>query len=275
MAAIEKALGLIENTPTESGGKPAPGSVAQQPNTGIRFEQVRVSYPGASQPALDGVDLEIHAGETIALVGASGSGKTTLVNLLPRFIEISSGRISVNGVALQDWDLVQLRSQFALVSQHVVLLNESIAANVALGDEAPDEARVMRSLVAANLDSLIDSLPSGIHTIVGHNATQLSGGQRQRLAIARALYKNAPILILDEATSALDTQSERAVQEALERLMKGRTSIVIAHRLSTVQHADRILVMEAGKIVEAGQHAELLARKGLYAKLHQMGLRKT
>lgn len=272
LAAIEKALGLIESTPIETGGKHASENMARQPNTGIRFEQVRVSYPGASQPALDGLDLDIQAGETIALVGASGSGKTTLVNLLPRFIEVSSGRIYVDGLALQDWNLVQLRSRFAFVSQHVVLLNESIAANVALGDEAPDEARVMRSLEAANLGTLIEGLPSGIHTIVGHNATQLSGGQRQRLAIARALYKDAPILILDEATSALDTQSERAVQEALERLMKGRTSIVIAHRLSTVQHADRIIVMEAGKITETGKHHELLARNGLYAKLYRLGL---
>ena len=225
-----------------------------------------------SAAALDGVDLTIRAGESLALVGPSGAGKSTLVNLLPRFIEPTAGRITLDGVALQDWDVRALRRQFALVSQDVVLFNDSVAANVALGREV-DRARVDAALRDANLHDFVQSLPRGADSRIGHNGSELSGGQRQRLAIARAIAKDAPILILDEATSALDSESERAVQEALERLMVGRTTLVIAHRLSTIEHADRVLALEGGKLIEQGTHAELLARGGVYARLHAMQFR--
>jgi subfamily B ATP-binding cassette protein MsbA len=195
-----------------------------------------------------------------------------LVNLLPRFINPTSGTVALDGQALERWSLDALRHQFSFVSQHVVMLSGSVASNVALG-LALDRTKVLDCLQAANLGGFIRDLPQGIDTEVGHNALQLSGGQRQRLAMARALYKDAPVLVLDEATSALDAESERAVQESLSLLMKNRTTLVIAHRLSTVQNADRIVVMEAGKIVEIGSHAELIQHAGKYAHLYQLGLR--
>jgi ATP-binding cassette, subfamily B, bacterial MsbA len=210
----------------------------------------------------------------VALVGSSGSGKTTLVNLLPRFTELSTGSISLDGQDIRTWDLNSLRAQFALVSQHVVMLNSSIASNVALG-QTIDRDKVTQCLMAANLGQLMAGLPSGMDTVLGHNAMQLSGGQRQRLAIARALYKDAPVLILDEATSALDTESEQAVQVAIKGLTSTRTSLIIAHRLSTIQHADRIIMMNAGRIVESGTHTELLALDGAYAHLYRLGFQNT
>jgi ATP-binding cassette, subfamily B, bacterial MsbA len=215
----------------------------------------------------------VHPGETVALVGPSGAGKSTLVHLLPRFVDPSEGRVLLDGVPLGDWSVDALRRQFALVSQDVVLFNDTVAANVALGapqGEAVDRERVRQALRSANLLDFVDGLPQGMDSAIGHNGSQLSGGQRQRMAIARAIYKDAPILILDEATSALDSESERAVQEALDRLMKGRTTLVIAHRLSTIEHADRVVAMDAGRIVEQGTHAQLLALGGLYARLHAM-----
>ena len=197
-----------------------------------------------------------------------------MVNLLPRFIDASSGAVLLDGHNVKDWQLNSLRSQFAVVSQHVVMLSGSIAFNVALGTDI-DLIKVGECLKAANLERFVRELPQGLATEVGHNAMQLSGGQRQRLAIARALYKDAPVLILDEATSALDSESERAVQSALENLMKNRTTLVIAHRLSTVQRANRIVVMDAGQITEIGTHADLLKRNGQYAKLYQLGLRSS
>lgn len=216
--------------------------------------------------ALDGLTLHIRAGEVVAFVGPSGSGKTTLVHLLPRFVLPSAGTVWLDDIALSDWPLHALRAQISLVSQDVVMLNDSIAANVALG-QVPDRARVQAALEAANLWEHVRQLPAGIDSMAGHNASQLSGGQRQRLAIARAIYKDAPILILDEATSALDNASERLVQQALQRLMQGRTTLIVAHRLSTIEHADRVIVMQAGRIAEQGTHAELLARGGLYSRL--------
>ncbi len=267
LAAIERGLELVRQTDDETGGR----FEKDRARGDLRFSGATVRFADAAQPALDRVDLAIAAGETVALVGASGAGKTTLVNLVPRFLEPTAGTVALDGVPLTDWTLAALRNQVAFVSQHVVMLNDSLAANVALG-AAIDRDRVRQCLVDANLERLVDELPQGVDSPVGHNATQLSGGQRQRLAIARALYKNAPVLILDEATSALDTESERAVQEALARLMRGRTTLVIAHRLSTVQHADRIVVMDAGRIVETGSHATLLARDGPYARLYRLGL---
>lgn len=267
LAAIERGLELIETTESEIEGEFQKTRVSGR----LSFVNVNVSFGLESKPALNGINLLIQPGETVALVGASGAGKTTLVNLLPRFIEPSSGSVALDGHDLKEWGLNSLREQFAVVSQHVVMLNTTIASNVGLGKEI-DRQRVVDCLESANLSSFIAGLPNGIDTEVGHNAAQLSGGQRQRLAIARALYKDAPILILDEATSALDTESERAVQGALERLMKNRTTLVIAHRLSTVHRADRIVVMDAGQIVEVGHHVELMQLNGQYAKLYQLGL---
>ncbi|MEJ6023162.1 lipid A export permease/ATP-binding protein MsbA [Ramlibacter sp. PS4R-6] len=267
LAVLERSFDLVENTPPESGGTHDPGRATGR----IEFRNAAVRYPGGSGAALEDFTFDVQPGTTIALVGPSGAGKTTLVNLLPRFIEPTSGEILLDGHELRDWSLPALRRQVAMVSQDVVMFNDTLAANVALGDEI-DRGRVEQALKAANLTDLVASLPQGIDTNVGHNATILSGGQRQRLAIARSLYKDAPVLILDEATSALDNESERLVQEALRRLMAGRTTLIIAHRLSTIEHADRIAVLDQGRLVETGSHAQLLARGGLYARLHALGV---
>ena len=268
VAALERGVGLINETPPERGGSFDPGRAKGR----IEMDGVTVAYRGDQSPAIDAVTLRFEPGEAVALVGPSGAGKTTIVNLLPRFVEPTSGTVRLDGVALSDWNVEALRRQFALVSQDVSLFNDSVAANVALGATV-DRQRVLDALRAANLLEFAQSLPNGIDTIVGHNAGEMSGGQRQRLAIARAIYKDAPILILDEATSALDSESERQVQQALETLMKGRTSLVIAHRLSTIEHADRIVTLEAGRVVEQATHAELLVSGGLYARLHALQFR--
>lgn len=267
LVALERGLDLLELTEDEQGGS----FVKPRASGAIEFKDVSVIYKEGSTPALDGLSLSIAAGETVALVGASGSGKTTLANLLPRFVDLSSGQVVLDDHEVRQWDLASLRSQFALVSQHVVMLNSSIASNVALG-QPHDKDKITQCLNAANLGQLIAGLPQGINTVLGHNAMQLSGGQRQRLAIARALYKDAPILILDEATSALDTESEQSVQEAIKRLTVNRTSLIIAHRLSTIQHADRIIMMNAGRIIESGSHVQLVAQNGAYAHLYRLGL---
>ncbi len=267
LAAVERGLDLIRDTQAESEGT---HDVAHARGE-LVLDQVTVRYAGSSRDALEAVSLRVEPGQTVALVGSSGSGKTTLVNLLPRFVEPTGGRITLDGVELHEWRLSALRRQFSFVSQDVVMFNDTIAANVTLG-LAPDRERIARALEAANLSEHVAGMPQGMDTVVGHNATQLSGGQRQRLAIARALYKDAPILVLDEATSALDTESEQAVKTALQRLMAGRTTLIIAHRLSTIEHADRILVMSAGKIVEEGSHEALLRRNGHYARLYNLAV---
>ncbi len=267
LVALERALDLIHVAPQEDGGTFAVAKAQGH----IQLEHVTVRYTPDGNPALSDLSLDIQPGQTVALVGASGSGKTTLANMLPRFVRPSEGRIALDGHALPEWDLHSLRSQFAFVSQNVVMLNDTIAANVTLGLPSNRE-RILECLEAAHLTSWLAELPQGMDTTVGHNGMQLSGGQRQRLAIARALYKDAPILILDEATSALDTESEKAVQDALDRLMRNRTTLIIAHRLSTVKHADYMVVMQAGKVIEAGSPKELMDSDGAYARLYRLGL---
>lgn len=235
----------------------------------VTFDRVSFNYGSSDKPILIDVSLDVAPGEMVALVGPSGSGKTTMVNLVPRFFDPTAGQIRLDGIPLADLKLADLRRQIAFVSQDVTLFNDTIASNVAYGQKV-DVTRVEAALKAANLLDTVKSMPDGLDTLVGDNGTRLSGGQRQRLAIARAIYKDAPILILDEATSALDSESERHVQAALEVLMEGRTTLVIAHRLSTIERADRIVVMEQGRIVEQGSHQALVAHNGLYAHLHRI-----
>jgi subfamily B ATP-binding cassette protein MsbA len=254
--------------------RPEPDSGAQQVAraTGhVRFENVSFQYPGQDAWALQEVSFEIRPGETVALVGASGSGKSTLVNLVARFFECTSGQITLDGQPVQAIELVALRQQLSWVGQHVVLFDDSVSANIAYGCPETNEADIIAAAKAANAWDFIQAMPGGLTARVGTNGSQLSGGQRQRIAIARAFLKDAPILLLDEATSALDNASERAVQESLARLRKNRSVLVVAHRLSTIRHADRIVVMEQGRVVEQGDHDSLLRLGGCYARLLASG----
>jgi subfamily B ATP-binding cassette protein MsbA len=275
LTAAEMIFGLMDQPIEEDDSRKAGVQRIEKTKGAIAFKDVSFSYQQDAdrQDALKHVSLSVQAGEVVAFVGPSGGGKSTLVNLLPRFFRPTSGAIELDGVNLEELSLFDLRRQIAFVSQDVILFNDSIAANVAYGTDAVsgiDRGRVIEALEAANLSNLMGELPQGIDTLIGDNGNRLSGGQRQRLAIARAIYKDAPILILDEATSALDSESERQVQEALDRLMAGRTTLVIAHRLSTIEHASRIVVLEHGQVVENGSHTELIAKGGLYSNLHRL-----
>ncbi|MBI3711984.1 MAG: lipid A export permease/ATP-binding protein MsbA [Burkholderiales bacterium] len=266
MAAAESVYGMIDAMPEVESG----ALLEQRVQGHLQFKDVGFTYPGQEQPALQNIALDILPGETVALVGMSGGGKTSLANLVPRFYDADQGSILLDGMALSGLSLKSLRQQIAMVSQHLVLFDDTIAANIAYGDEQPDKERIAHAVKAAHLTEVVNEMPEGLNTMVGDNGMRLSGGQRQRLAIARAIYKNAPILILDEATSALDSESERAVQAALDSLMAGRTTLVIAHRLSTIERASKIVVLAEGKIVEIGTHADLLAKGGAYANLYQL-----
>ncbi len=265
IAAGQGIFNLLDEPPEPPGG----ALLAQRVRGDIEFDRVSFSYPVGKGVTLQDLSLKVPAGHVIAIVGKTGSGKSTVVNLLPRFYDVNEGSVRIDGHDVREYELTSLREQVALVSQEVVLFNDTIRANIAFGRNVP-AAAIEEAARAAHVMEFAQTLPAGLDTMVGDRGVLLSGGQRQRISIARALLKNAPILILDEATSALDTESERIIQAALEQLIHNRTTLVIAHRLSTVEKADRIVVMDAGRIVESGTHAELLAHNGQYASLHRM-----
>ncbi len=264
LAGFRRYLELLDTRPEiadQPDARPAPALTGA-----IRFEDVRFGYQ-VGRAVLNGVSLTIAPGETVAFVGPSGAGKTTLLALLPRFYEPDGGRIAVDSINIRDFTLASLRRQIGIVQQDVFLFGGTIRENIAYGRLDATDAEIREAACNAQLGALIDELPEGLHTVVGERGVTLSGGQKQRLAIARAFLRNPPILILDEATSSLDTETEREIQTALEALSKGRTTLVIAHRLATIRHADRIVVMEEGRVVETGNHAELAARGGRYSRL--------
>jgi len=267
MAAAESIFGLLDHEEEADTGT----VVLDDCRGEVRFERMSLRYSGNEREALSDITLTVSPGETVALVGPSGAGKTSLVNLVPRFYEPTAGRIFVDGHDITTLTLKSLRAQIAMVSQDVLLFNDTVAANIAYGAMAnATREEVERAAAAAHALDFIRAMPEGFDTMVGENGVRLSGGQRQRIAIARALLKNAPILILDEATSALDSESEALVQSALQNLMAGRTVVVIAHRLSTVRRADRIVVIENGAIADIGSHEELVQKLGTYRRLYDL-----
>ena len=266
LAAAESVFGFLDEKSEADNG-----TIELSRTTGnIQFHQVSFRYEGANVNAINNMNLTIPAGKTVALVGFSGSGKTTVTSLIPRFYLPTSGHISLDNIPIDDYTLGSLRAQMALVSQEVVLFNDTVATNIRYAKPEASFEEIVAAAKAANALEFIEAMPEQFDTLIGENGVKLSGGQRQRLAIARALLKNAPILILDEATSALDTQSERLVQTALDNLMQNRTTLVVAHRLSTIENADLILVMEQGQVVEEGTHEQLIRLEGRYALLHKM-----
>ncbi|MEZ9481511.1 lipid A ABC transporter ATP-binding protein/permease MsbA [Vibrio splendidus] len=267
MAASTTLFGLMDLDTEQNKGTLKPETVAGE----VEVKDVTFTYQGAEKPALDKVSFNIPKGKTVALVGRSGSGKSTIANLFTRFYDVDSGSIELDGHDIRDYELRNLREHFALVSQNVHLFNDTVANNIAYAAEAKySREQIEHAAKLAHATEFIEGMENGIDTIVGENGASLSGGQRQRIAIARALLREAPVLILDEATSALDTESERAIQSALEELQKDKTVLVIAHRLSTIEQADEILVVDDGRIVERGAHAELIAHDGAYAQLHRI-----
>ena len=270
VAAADSVFSLLDQAPERDDGTQAVERVQGQ----VSFKQLYFHYARSDKPALKDINLDVMPGEVIALVGRSGSGKSTLVNLLARFYDYDQGEIAIDGIPLANFRLANLRQQIALVNQHVTLFNDTVAGNIAYGSLTDrDMVAIRRAADLAHATEFIEQLPQGFDTMIGESGARLSGGQRQRLAIARAILKDAPILILDEATSALDNESERFIQAALESVMQNRTTFVVAHRLSTIERADRIVVMDAGEIVEQGTHAELLAKGAHYANLYSMQFR--